>query len=98
MKFEFEIVKTLRTTNSKGELCVIGEGDELWLKVDFPSVNLYDHQSYIRRYPDGWVKGTVRMISDAGDKLYFSRSDVTSNLLVFNLRDVLDVSDKAPRG
>lgn len=92
MKFEVEFTKTLKTVNSKGEVCILSEGDEVWLKLDFAHMNLYDHKAYIKRYPDGWVKGVIRSISDHGNRFYFARADENCNLLVINPSDTLDVS------
>ena len=92
MKFECEVIKTLKTINSEGKVCILTEGGEVCLRLDFAHMNLYDHKSYIKRYPDGWVKGIIRSISDHGNRFYFARSDENCNLLVINPSDVLDVS------
>ena len=97
MKFEFEMIKTLRATNSKGELCVIGEGDELWLKLELNRMDLYNKEFFLKKYPDGWVKGRVAWLSSSGKKIHFGLSDDVCTYLDLSHRDILDVSDKDPK-
>ena len=95
MKFTVEITKTLRITNDDGLLAILQEGDEVYLKLDLPNMDLTFPDEWIGKYPDGWVKGQIYHISDTGRKIKFYV--YPCNYFLLRQKDILDVSDKAPR-
>ena len=97
MKFDVEITKTLRITNDCGLLAILKEGDEVYLKLDLPNMNLSDKEHYMQKYPDGWVRGIIGHISNSGRKINFELYGLRCHYLSLNQKDILDVSDKAPR-
>lgn len=57
MKLTCEITKTLYGCNPNGTQIALQEGDEVYLKLDLPHMDLWDKEKWIRQYPDGWVRG-----------------------------------------
>ena len=97
MKFTVEITKTLRITNDDGLLAILQEGDEVYLKLDFLNMKVWNLDWYTQRYPDSWIKGRIHHISNAGKKISIELCDRPGHYLMPNQKHILDVSDKAPR-
>jgi hypothetical protein len=97
MKFTIETIKTLHGYNANGSKVAISEGDEVYLKLNFPHMNLSDPERWIQTYPDGWVKGRIHNISNAGKSIMFNVYNFYWNYLRLSQSDILDVSDKTPR-
>lgn len=95
MKFTCEITKVLYGYNSNGEKVALQEGDEVYLKLDLYNMDLTWRDEWINKYPDGWVKGRIYHISDTGRKIKFYV--FPCNYFLLNQKDILDVSDKAPK-
>ena len=97
MKFTYEVVKSLRAVNDDGTLAILQEGDEVYLKLDLPYMNLYDKDKWIVLYPDGWIKGKISNISNAGKKITFKVCNNLCTHIILNQVDILQISDKAPK-
>lgn len=96
MNFTVEITKTLRITNNDGFLAILQEGDEVYLKLDLPHMNLWDKENFIQRYPSGWIKSKIHHISNAGKKIWIRECSRDDHYLFLKQKHILDVSDKAP--
>lgn len=96
MKFTVEITKTLHGYNAEGSKVALSVGDEVYLKLNLPHMNLWDKDKWIQKYPDGWIKGTIHNISNAGKKIWVTMCDSHFTYVQLYQKDILDVSDKAP--
>ena len=94
MKFDFELIKNLYGCNDDGTKVVLSEGDEVYLKLDLPNMDLTWLDEWMNKYPDGWIKGTICHISDTGRKIKFHVEPC--NYFSLNQKDILAVSDKKP--
>ena len=97
MNFTVEITKTLRITNDDGLLAILQEDDEVSFKLDWLHMNLLDKTDYMSKYPDGWIRGIIRHISDSGRKIDFEICGLPCHYLLLYPKNILDVSDKAPK-
>jgi hypothetical protein len=60
-------------------------------------MNLWDKEKWIQEYPDGWVKGRIHSISNAGKKIMLVMFNSPCTNISLHHKDILDVSDKAPK-
>ena len=97
MKFTVEITKTLHGYNADGSKVALQEGDEAYFKIDLSHMNLWDKEKWIQTYPDGWVKGIIHHVSNAGTRIELELFDYRTNYLLLTQSNILDVSDKAPK-
>jgi hypothetical protein len=96
MKFDVEIIKNLYGCNDDGMKIVLSEGDEVYLKLDLEHMNLWDKEKYMQKYPDGWVRGILFYISNAGKRIKFQLFDDCCTYFLLNQKDIIAVSDKKP--
>lgn len=94
MKLDFELIKALHGYNPDGTKFILSDGDEVYLKLDLEHMDLYDTEEWVRKYPDGWIKGDIWSISPAGQRIKFHVGNCT--YLVLRHKDILAVSDKIP--
>jgi hypothetical protein len=96
MKFDFELIKNLHGCNDDSTKVVLSEGDEVYLKLDLEHMDLWDKEKYMQKYSDGWVRGILFYISDAGKRIKFRLFDMYDTFFLLNHKDILAVSDKKP--
>ena len=92
MKFDCEIIKTLYGYNDDGTRVVLQEGDEVYLQLDLPNMDLWDKGKWLREYPNGWVRGVICNITPAGRNITFEIGPCSYFQLT--QKDILAVSDK----
>ena len=94
MKFTCETITTLYGYNNDGTLIALKEGDEVYLKLDLPHMDVWDRKRWMQEYPKGWVRGVIYSITPAGRNIQFEIGPCSYFLLT--QKDILAVSDKIP--
>jgi hypothetical protein len=94
MKFTCETTTILYAHNNNGAAIALQYGDEVWLKLDLPNMDLWNKEKWLREYPNGWVRGVICDITPAGRKIKFEIG--ISSYFLLTQKDILAVSDKNP--